>query len=88
MILNYLATPSRCIVIRFFDFMNETSSHHYFCPLLNEEISEGLCYDINVQRKGYFKVNELKEVIAKTNNTLPEIAVICEACTHYPLEKI
>lgn len=57
--------------------------NYWFCPLLNREIAEGYCTDINYQRLGYFKHDVLKEAIAESGQTVEAISVVCEACPNH-----
>jgi len=51
----------------------------YRCPLLDREISEGNCYDVNMVAYGYIKPSAIED-------NLPNGASeICEKCPHTQL---
>jgi hypothetical protein len=57
----------------------------YYCPLLEKEINEGKCLDINYELIKAKKEEELKilrKTLKKTNN---EIEKVCENCPNNPL---
>mgnify|MGYP000062232123 CR=1 FL=1 len=60
-------------------------SKKYYCPLLNREIEEGLCIDINYENEKIMKEDELKAIKKMLKKTNEEIKVICKNCKHYPL---
>jgi hypothetical protein len=59
----------------------------WYCPLLQREILEGLCLDINYQLIHLFRGDELPEAQRETGKTVQEIASICEACPNQPLRE-
>ena len=63
-----------------------TISNSWYCPLLGREIAEGLCLDINCQREGHFKPDELKDAQRATGKTIEEIGQICEECPNNPFK--
>lgn len=67
--------------------MTEQSSLDFFCPLYRRHIPEGLCLDINFQRKGFFKHDVVKDVIHQQRITLELVHSICDTCIHMPLRK-
>ena len=62
-----------------------TEDKCWFCPLLNKEISEGLCTDINYQRLNFVKTDVFGEIQNETKKTEAEINEICEKCPNLPL---
>jgi hypothetical protein len=59
----------------------------WYCPLLQREIAEGLCLDINYQRLQFCKADVLTEAQQETGKTVQEISLICEACPNQPLRE-
>jgi len=60
-------------------------TNKYFCPLLNKEIEEGKCIEINyelIKAKKEEYLIEIKKMLKKSND---EIEKICETCSNYPL---
>lgn len=57
----------------------------WHCPLLNRNIPDGLCLDINLQRLKCFKPTDLTKVMQETGKTIEDINVICDACPNQPL---
>jgi hypothetical protein len=57
----------------------------WYCPLLKRTIEEGRCYDINVERLGYFKPDTLADAQRRTGLTVEEVSAVCEACPNLPL---
>ena len=57
----------------------------WYCPLLQRDIEQGLCLDINFQRLKYFKPDVLKDAQREAGKTIEEISSICEACPNQPL---
>jgi hypothetical protein len=55
------------------------------CPLLNRDIAEGLCMDINLQRIGMFNSSDLTDLRKETGLTLEEVNAVCDTCPHLPL---
>ena len=52
----------------------------WFCPLLDRDIEDGYCADINYQRLGYFKPDVLTEVLQETGKTVEAVSAVCDAC--------
>ena len=57
----------------------------WFCPLLNREIAEGYCLDIQYQRLGYCKPDVLTEAEQETRKSTDEVSAVCERCPNQPL---
>lgn len=57
----------------------------WFCPLLNREIAEGYCLDIQYQRLGYFKPDVLTEAQQESGKSTDEVSAVCENCSNQPL---
>jgi len=57
----------------------------WHCPLLNRDIPDGLCLDINYQRLKFFKPNDLTKAMQETGKSIEDITLICEACPNQPL---
>lgn len=57
-----------------------------YCPLHNNDIPQGLCFDINLQRLGYFKHDALAEVQSLTGKLIAEINQTCDICSNQPLQ--
>jgi hypothetical protein len=57
------------------------------CPLLNRQIAEGLCLDINYERLRLFNAGVLSDAQRETGKTLEEINGICEVCPNQPLRQ-
>jgi len=52
----------------------------WYCPLLERDVEDGECTDINYQRVGLFKKDYLLEVEGETNKSTLEVSEICEKC--------
>ena len=63
----------------------DNKKYGWWCPLLNKEITEGYCLDINNERLGFFKTGSLDQVKSITQKTLEEINSICDKCPNFPL---
>lgn len=61
--------------------MKDKKADVYYCPLLDKEIEQGLCIDINYERLKYFKAGILKE-IQKTEQAANKA---CEKCPKKPV---
>jgi hypothetical protein len=59
----------------------------WFYPLVNREIPEGLCLDINYQRLQFFKADVLADAQRETGKTIEEVSAICEVCPNQPLRQ-
>jgi len=59
----------------------------WFCPLLNKEIKEGYCYEVNYKRLGCFKPDALREVKMRTGKSTEQISQVCENCPNNPFQK-
>lgn len=59
----------------------------WFCLLLNKEIDEGYCYDINYERLSYFHPGVLQQVKLRTGKSTEQISQVCENCPNNPLQK-
>lgn len=57
----------------------------YYCPLLEKEISEGKCLDINYELTKAKKEEELKVLRKILKKTSDEIEKVCEKCSNNPL---
>ena len=60
-------------------------STKYYCPLLNKDISEGNCLDINyelIKAKTEEYLPSIREI--KKNDNF-EIEKVCKNCPNYPL---
>jgi hypothetical protein len=62
-----------------------SANRSWFCPLYQNEISEGRCLDINLQRLGFFKHDALHEAMQALGKTQLEISKTCEVCPNQPL---
>ena len=60
-------------------------SDKYYCPLLNKDISEGKCLDINYELIKAKTEEYLPDIRRIRNNDNAEIEEICKNCPHYPL---
>lgn len=57
----------------------------YYCPLLNKEIEEGKCIEINyelIKAKKEEYLIEIRKMLKRSND---EIKKTCETCVNYPL---
>ncbi|MFF2092278.1 hypothetical protein [Paenibacillus sp. NPDC058174] len=62
----------------------EYNEHFYTCPLLNKEIDQGACYDINMVAGGWIK-KEVLIVLEREYGMSIDTAIasqICPACKH------
>ena len=67
-------------------FTPKTEDYDWFCPLLNKEIEDGYCYDVNYQRLGCFKPDVLLEVKLRTGKSTEQISQVCDNCLNNPLQ--
>ena len=65
---------------------SESGSWH--CPLYGREIAEGLCFDINFERLGFVKGNELAVIKRLLGKTRDEVNTACEHCPNWPREDV
>jgi hypothetical protein len=59
----------------------------WHCPLLQRDIPQGLCLDINYQRLQFCKPDVLKDAERETGKAVEEISSMCEACPNQPLRE-
>ena len=60
---------------------------YWFCPLLERQIQEGHCLDINYERLGFFDAGVLKGVLKEAGRDRSELDPICETCPNQPLRE-
>jgi hypothetical protein len=61
------------------------SRSEWYCPLYNDNIAAGYCYDINMELLRAFKVSALQQVARELGKQEQEVAAACDSCPNNPV---
>jgi hypothetical protein len=59
----------------------------WHCPLLDRDIAEGLCLDINYELLNIAALGLIAEIRQETGKSAEEVSSTCEACPNQPLRE-